>query len=67
MSRRKKRSAGRQPGPKPAGDERPAGLPRPAPVPNPPRPNKWFLWTTALLLAAWVGFLLFLALAARGR
>ncbi len=67
MSRRKKRSAGREPGPKPAGSERPNSPPRPAPVPNPPRPNQWFLGTTALLLAAWVGFLLLLALAAKAR
>ena len=34
--------------------------PRPSPV-SPPRPNRWFLLISALLLAGWIPFLAVLA------
>ena len=34
---------------------------RKLPPPRPPRPNKWFLMVTALLLALWTGFLVVMA------
>ncbi|OHB78442.1 MAG: hypothetical protein A2V98_06740 [Planctomycetes bacterium RBG_16_64_12] len=66
MSRRKKSSAGRRGGA--AGSEQ-NGLrstDRAAAEPNPPRPNKVFLGTTGLLLAAWIAFLIVLALTTWG-
>ncbi len=35
---------------------------RPARVPDPPRPHRWFLVLTIVLLAIWMVFLAFLAL-----
>jgi len=32
------------------------------PIPHPPRPNKWFLLVSSLLLFLWLAFLLVMAL-----
>jgi len=61
MSRRKKSSAGRGPGPSPAERNDRATMDRTPPEPNPPRPNKPFLLAAGVLLTAWVAFLIILA------
>jgi len=53
MSRRNRRSPNRTP---------PATSDPPPVEPNPPRPNKAFLLASIVLLAAWIAFLLVLAL-----
>ena len=66
MSRRKKSSSSRRGNVAPAASEQNRVGPRDraAPEPNPPRPNKVFLVATCLLLAAWIAFLIVLAVRA---
>lgn len=62
MSRHKKRSAESSDTPR-LGTKLQNGLrDRPLPPPNPPRPNKPFLAIAILLLVAWLGFLVAMAL-----
>ena len=61
MSRRKKSSGGRRPGPKPQERTDTAAPTRPAPTPNPPPPSKPFLCAATILLAVWITFLVYLA------
>jgi len=61
MSRRKKSSRGRRPGPKPPQRTDTTASTRPAPTPNPPRPSKPFLCAATILLAVWITFLVYLA------
>ncbi|MFH1265383.1 MAG: hypothetical protein ABIK89_06610 [Planctomycetota bacterium] len=66
MSRRKKSPSSRRSGIAPAASERnhvdPAD--QAAPEASPPRPNKAFLVAACLLLAAWIAFLIVLAVRA---
>ena len=69
MSRRKRVSSARNTSstgagrrPEPSAGSPPAG-PQPPPI-SPPRPNRWFLLISALLLAGWITFLAVLALTA---
>ena len=61
MSRRKKSSAGRRPRPAPLEPKDHATVHRTPPQPQPPRPNKPFLLAAGILLAAWIAFLVILA------
>lgn len=61
MSRRRKSSRGRPRAPKPPQRNEHAPDPRTLPEPNPPRPNKPLLAAAGILLAAWIAFLLVLA------
>jgi len=64
MSRCRKSSRGRRRAPKPPQrNDRPPDR-RTLPEPNPPRPNKPLLAAAGVLLAAWIAFLLVLALTA---
>jgi hypothetical protein len=60
MSRRK-RKPGRGDRPRPAEPRDPPAPRREPPKPNPPRPSKALLLVTSLLLAAWIAFLIILA------
>jgi len=59
---RKKRPLPRHPAALPANRPRRAAQVRPTLTPHPPRPNKLLLAAAALVLIAWMGFLLVLAL-----
>jgi len=65
MGRRKKRPARPSTHTKP--NDRPGETVAPPPglACDPPRPNRWFLAVSILLMAGWIGFLLFLVFAAR--
>ena len=62
MSRRTRRSASRKAGRRPNHQDRPAADDSPEPRRNHPRPNKWLLAAAVLLEAAWIGFLIVMAL-----
>ena len=61
MSRRKKKSGHRRDDPRPAEPCPLATLDRKPLTPNPPRPRKALLLFTCFLLAAWIAFLIILA------
>jgi hypothetical protein len=61
MSRRKNKSRRRQDGLRPAEPRPLATLDRRPLKPNPPRPRKALLFFTCFLLAAWIAFLIILA------
>lgn len=62
MSRRASRSAARKANPNSRRRNRPAAKETPNPQRSCPRPNKWFLSVSALMVALWIGFLAAMAL-----
>ena len=62
MSRRASRSAARKANLNSRRRNRPAAKDSPNPQRSCPRPNKWFLSVSVLMLALWIGFLLAMAL-----
>jgi hypothetical protein len=63
MARTKRREPPKRPQPSSPQPPSPASVQaRQLPPARPPRPHKWFLLVTALLLAAWTGFLVVMAM-----